>query len=791
MHHNAIHAACVTKTEVAVDAQRVLKKKNCSATKRLAMKNASQKDLSFLSVFEKGDNLVWRILASGPDAHNAQLTVEGDTPVTPLYVGYVGWPKNGAPESLTEAIFSLELPKEILSFTVGWDEVSVSMNPSFAQTLFSIRDARMINPEIDATYDEWQKWHDLPIEPPKEGPVFSLVVPVFKPKEIHIQELLESVFAQTYKRWELVLVDASPEEKTLAHAVEDLKGRLEKKEFQSCSLKVVTLEKNEGIAPNTNAGIAAATGDYVCFADHDDLLSPNLLAAYARAIKSAEPRNVDLLFCDEDNFEDGLEEEPEEKTTENNCKKNFKKKRISHTFIAPRIKPSFNRGLLLSHNYVVHCLCIRREFLEKLEISSDEMSGAQDYDLTLKALEKGGAVMRVPAVLYHWRAHPGSTNGGKVDQKPYATVAGQRALEQHLARMGEQASVEIGENPATYRVRWEALPKTTPVLYVELNAESLVRTDKDAQVNTQESANENAQEIISTHTTWADELSAAIDKKVESVNLSEDEKEGAFLVVNATGEAAMNARQQRELASALRRVDLGMVAPRLFYPDGLLQYSGTVIASNGSFISINQNFADAMGGGYHGLSELGADYSCLTAPVFALSLKSFKQVENDWRGLARTFKVPVEKTSLSAFAEKLQIAALSLAVRKQGYSVGVSPLVSLTCDGPVKTNFFEKGGLEEEASLPRTFSLAGPCLFSASARAQRKLLKEKKKLLKTFWKAEGACLREDVQDMEGVTFAYGYPQLETWLQPSARKRFALFVRRLQFNLNNFQSSKKR
>lgn len=790
MHHNPIHAACVPKTEVAADAQYVLTKKNYSARKRLAMKNASQKELFFLSVFEKGDNLVWRILASGPDALDAKLTVEGDALINPLYVGYVGWPKNGAPESLTEAIFSLELPKEILSFTVVWREASVSMNPSFAHTLFSIRDARMINPEIDATYDEWQKWQDLPIEPPKEGPVFSLVVPVFKPKEIHIQELLESILAQTYKKWELVLVDASPEEKTLVRAVGDFKVQLGKKGFRSCSVKVVTLEKNEGIAPNTNAGIAAATGDYVCFVDHDDLLSPDLLAAYARAIKSAEPRNVDLLFCDEDNFEDALDDDSKEKATENTAKKIFKKRRVPYNFIAPRIKPSLNRGLLLSHNYVVHCLCIRREFLENLELSPEKMSGAQDYDLTLKALEKGGAVMRVPAVLYHWRVHPGSTNGGRVDQKPYATVAGQRALEQHLERMGERASVKIGKNPATYRVHWETLPKTTPVLYVELNAESLVSTDKGAQVNTHKGACENASDTTSTRTTWADELSAAIDKKVERAHLSEEEKEAAVLVVDATVDAAMNARQQRELASALRRVDLGMVAPRLFYPDGLLQYSGTVIASDGSFIPINQNFADAMGGGYHGLSELGADYSCLTAPTFALSLKNFKQVENDWRGLARTLKVPVEKTSLSAFAEKLQIAALSLAVRKQGYSVGVSPLVSLTCDGPVKTNFFEKGDMEEELSLQRALSFAGPCLFSASARARRKLLKEKKELLKTFWKAEGACLREDVQDMEGVTFAYGYPQLETWLQPSAKKRFALFVRRLQFNLYNFQSSKK-
>lgn len=779
-----------------------------------------QRSLRIIAVFEKGDNLVWRILANGSNARRAQLTVEAPvrskakekaaltaraeegsdvkaadtasldaTPISPIYIGYVGWPKNAKPSSPTEAVFSLELPRDILSFTVYWANnggaTTASMTPDFARALFSIRDARMINPEIDPSYPQWQALHNLPINPFQEGPLFSLVIPVFKPKELHLRELLESVLMQTYKKWELVLVDASPEDGILRSLLKDFRAQIEK-DCLGCRVKVVTLEKNEGIAPNTNAGIAVATGDYICFADHDDLLSPNLLAAYARTIKSAEPRNVDLLFCDEDNFEDRLEDGFTAKP---------KKGVAPYQFIAPRIKPSFNRGLLLSHNYVVHCLCLRREFLETLELSSDEMSGAQDYDLTLKAFEKGAEVIRVPAVLYHWRVHPGSTNGGKVDQKPYATKAGQRALVQHLARMAEDATVEIGKNPATYVVCWKPLPKTTPVIYVELGGPTF------------------------TNEIWAERLLAAVEGRVAQAHLAEEEKKTAILVVNATGTAAMDVQQQRELASTLRRKDLGMVAPRLFYPDSLLQYSGTVIADDGSLVSINQNFADAMGGGYHGLSELGADYSCLTSPIFAISLQTFKQVEKEWRTISKTLSVqadslitapscapfsslpsplsaffspsscPQVSPSLSAFVEKLQIAALSFAVRKQGYSVGVSPLVSVVSEGPVKTSFLEKGDVEEESIAQQALSFALPFVFSAQERKQRKILKEKKKLLKAFWKYVPVFQREDVQDLEGVTFTYGYPQLDTWLQLPVKKRLALFVRCLQGNLYNLLGSR--
>ena len=56
-------------------------------------------------------------------------------------------------------------------------------------------------------------------------------------------------------------------------------------------IRVIRLEKNLGIAQNTNAGIAASTGEFIAFLDHDDFLEPDALFCYADAL------NKDKTIC--------------------------------------------------------------------------------------------------------------------------------------------------------------------------------------------------------------------------------------------------------------------------------------------------------------------------------------------------------------------------------------------------------------------------------------------------------------------------------------------------------------
>ena len=236
--------------------------------------------------------------------------------------------------------------------------------------------------------------------------------------------MLESVLAQTYARWELVLVNASPDDEGMRAVLSELADP---------RIRVVELAENRGIVGNTNYGIARCTGDYVSFFDHDDVVEPHALAELVRAIgeKNGE---VGLLYCDEDNIDE-----------------------LGRPSL-PLIKPGLNPDFLLSNNYVIHWLTVRRDLLARVGLSGPEVEGAQDYDLTLKVSELDVPVVRVPQVLYHWRICAGSSAGDPAS-KSYAQDAGTRAIEGHLARTGSDGRVEHGWAYFTYRT---TLPGAEP-----------------------------------------------------------------------------------------------------------------------------------------------------------------------------------------------------------------------------------------------------------------------------------------------------------------------------------------
>lgn len=92
----------------------------------------------------------------------------------------------------------------------------------------------------------------------KEMPLFSIVVPLFNTPENLFREMVESVLIQSYANWELVLVNASPDNSALADIIEAAK-------IKDARIKVIELANNAGISKNTLAGTKEANGDFICF----------------------------------------------------------------------------------------------------------------------------------------------------------------------------------------------------------------------------------------------------------------------------------------------------------------------------------------------------------------------------------------------------------------------------------------------------------------------------------------------------------------------------------------------
>ncbi len=102
--------------------------------------------------------------------------------------------------------------------------------------------------------------------------------------------MTESVQKQSYPKWQLVLVDASDRK----HA--DVGQFCTALAAGDDRVVHVKLFKNEGIAANTNIGLAESDGMYITLLDHDDVLQPCALFEMSQAVNET---GADLLYSDE------------------------------------------------------------------------------------------------------------------------------------------------------------------------------------------------------------------------------------------------------------------------------------------------------------------------------------------------------------------------------------------------------------------------------------------------------------------------------------------------------------
>lgn len=447
-------------------------------------------------------------------------------------------------------------------------------------------------------------------------PTFSIIVPLYKTPLGFFDDMVDSVKEQSYASWELLLVNASPEDEALAQRVAEAAqadGRV----------KVIPLEENMGISLNTHRGVEAATGDYVCFFDHDDVLTPDALFEYAVAI-NRDPK-IDLLYCDEDKI------------------------MLDGKYGAPYFKPDFSIDLLRNNNYICHLLCVRKSLLDTLEPSPKDVDGAQDHDLTLKVAERSQHIHHVPRILYHWRMCEGST-AASTDQKSYATVAGIKAVQRHLDRLGIKAHVEGDIHPFTYRVRYEVEdePLVSIVIPSKDNADVL---DTCLRSILDKTTYPNYEIIIVENNSQAPETFAYYDKissdhenitvvRYEGefnfskvINRGVQESNGQYLLLLNNDTELITPDWLEDLIGVCQREEVGAIGVRLWSPDDTIQHAGVGILGAAAE---HLNFGYPRDRtGYFGLTEKPQDLSAVTAACMMVRRDVFESLS----GLDEDFAV--------------------------------------------------------------------------------------------------------------------------------------------------------
>lgn len=561
--------------------------------------------------------------------------------------------------TLREIQVSIRLPKPISSSLFILRD---KMHPEFDsfntlpadmfQKLVSDTNEVMMNAQVDPEYPSWLNKHKASLDVlSKEAgtffayrPRYSIIVPLFNTPQAYFSDMLQSVMQQSYGKWELVLVNASPENIALSHLAQQAAE-------SDARVKLITLSENNGISENTNAGISIARGDFICFFDHDDIIEPDILFEYTKALNSHS--EVDVLYCDEDKLMPNGE------------------------YAQPFFKPDFNLDLLRNNNYICHMLTIRKTLLDTLPRNTREFDGAQDHNLTLCAIEKARKVHHVARILYHWRLSETST-AANADSKPYATLAGIKAVQSHLNRLGIHAKVTQSRRPFTYRVQYD-IPRPSPLISIIIptkdhvdvldtcinsimskstysNYEIILVENNSTEAETFEYYHriikDSGQRIRTV--TWPGEFNFS-----KLINYGVKHASGNYLLFLNNDTEVITPTWLEELLGNCARKDVGAVGCRLFYRDDTIQHAG-VCVTGGVAGHLGKNLPKGQWG-YFALADAAQNLSAVTAACMLTKRSVFD--------------------SVGGFTEELSVAFndidYCLKVREQGKLVVYTPEAEL------------------------------------------------------------------------------------------------------------------
>jgi GT2 family glycosyltransferase len=488
-------------------------------------------------------------------------------------------------------------------------------------------------------------------------PLISVVLPTWNGNTRLLIKAIDSVCAQSYDRWELVVTDDASDNGEIK--------LLPRHYAAEPRIRWIEAKTRGGIAANTNRGIAVAQGDYIAFMDHDDELAPDALFHVALALQE---RRYGLVYSDEDLIEEG------------------EFGRCVHS--TPLFKPDLDPDLLLALNYICHLVVVRRDVMTGAGGLRTGFDGAQDHDLLLRicAALPASEILHLPRVLYHWRITLGSAS-----RLPQARETIQKniitAVEDHLLQLNLAARVEAHADPLgssrqfATRVRW-CLPPVAPKVSIVVPTRDrldLLRPCLISVLNSLDAYPGPCEVLIANNDSVEPETLAYFESLSSMPQVRLIDHPGLFnwSAINnaaareATGEVLIFLNNDTivlardwcvELAANALRPDVGAVGARLLYADGTIQHAGVVMGVEG--VAGHESVGEAPErGGYCGRTHMLRSAAAVTGACLATRRSVFLEMDGGFDELH--LKVAFNDVDYC------------LRVRKAGYRVVYNPFAVL------------------------------------------------------------------------------------------------------------------
>nr|WP_197414746.1 glycosyltransferase family 2 protein [Lysobacter enzymogenes] len=444
--------------------------------------------------------------------------------------------------------------------------------------------------------------------PAPAGPTISIVLPVRDPPLPWLRRCLDSVLAQTWPHWQLCIADDASRSGAVRRLLRDYAARDPR--------IALRLRENHGhICEASNSAIEMATGSHIGFLDHDDELAPQALAEMARAI--AEHPQARLFYSDEDKIDE------------------------SGRRFEPNFKPAWNPDLLRTQNYICHFVAIEAALVRELGGLRAGFEGAQDHDLLLRCAERldDAQIVHIPQVLYHWRVLPESTalSGGA---KPYALEAGRRAVEEHHARSGVRARVEVTEHGYYRSVRSLRERPLASLIVPTRDRAGLLRTCVESVL--QRTAYRPLELLVVDNGSsepealrYLAELRRREHVRVLDwphpfnfsaiVNHAAAQARGEVLCLLNNDTEVIASDWLDELVSHALREDVGAVGGMLYYPGDTIQHAGVILGIGGVAGHAHGHLRRGSNG-YLGRAGVVQNLSAVTGACLALRRRVYAEV---------------------------------------------------------------------------------------------------------------------------------------------------------------------
>jgi len=246
------------------------------------------------------------------------------------------------------------------------------------------------------------------------APQVSVIMPAYNTASL-IADALDSVFAQTYTDFEVIVVnDGSPDTNQLEKVLEPYRSRL-----------VYIVQKNKRAAGARNTAIQHARGEYLAFLDSDDLWEPRNLSYQMERLE--QDPSLDMIYADAAFFE------------------SMSKRARTYMDECPSKGPvSFESVVVEDTQVCISCTIVRKKALTEAGLFDESLRRCDDYDLWLRLAHAERKITYHKEVL-------GKIRPGRPDSLGASEIAMLEAAAEILSGLERKLSLTPGQKELVER----------------------------------------------------------------------------------------------------------------------------------------------------------------------------------------------------------------------------------------------------------------------------------------------------------------------------------------------------